>query len=741
MSRKILWFSKKLDDCVVAEEKGDYQVKKVIDVELKALIKNYLQQTVCKMPIGKDFFPGSQPCSLMQEEMDQIFEEDVLFTEKTDGERCKFIALKLYSDVSFVPEPIDPAEEARKLAEKLNPIMPELRDQLISLVGNQKKYKTKSKRLQEEKERMAAEKQRMLQKQLMGYNLEEDGVVIPATTVEEIPVETKDAADEDAEGDAEAEEDDEEAGGTDLPFTTVLSNGRQTQRDEVQPVKKIKSVQECIALVGRSCDIYILNGVGVKECLFPLVMDGELTLHEPSQKHHFLIFGVDRVNGFPTQDGSEEDRVQLYHDVNQPKFLSIDTLRKPCFERFVSKPKFPPSRFDLVWKRYISGEYKIDGLIMDRNWKSVLFGTNRHCKKIKKAGKNSFDLRPRELPSEPGMLVLLMLGYMDRVTRKLRIPEHKETKKPMEFIESKQSIVDTFRGAVPADWNGKVYEFELDDKTGMYYALKSRETEKDVPNTAFTIQQTKRNIRENITPELIHKLWLERQEKKRLERRNQAPPTKDSIAERTAQLVHHNMALPKNFLKTVMTNSNWRPEIIPTKELANEIENLNFSWAASEQNEIKALNDLKTREIEVTVKELEAKHIQTAREKELEFEHMQSLLNSDGLKPISKIYRRKGRAKGTKNKKRKDKPAKLDKPKTSKKKAKTASKKAKSKKKKKKIEDDEEEDDGESSSDEAHKYGNADYDQGMEDEEEEEEEEEEAEEEDEIEAEDDDIDE
>jgi len=609
MPRPLLWFSKLIDDCVTPESKGDGIVYKVTDNELHYLIKSYILNEICNIENAKStVFPGSQPCSIFANQLNDYRKGEDLFMVKSDGVRQKFFSLHLYSNKEFIQKPKDKAKEVAEMTKKLNPIVPENPNQIISLVGNHKKYNTKAKRLAEEKEKKKMESKMQLEKEIM------DSVMSQRM--------------QDDNDNEELDEEDEESQDEEMPSDSLVNISPLAPSEN-----SIKATQIVTGFISRSWEIYILSGVGVPESLIPLIMDGELIFHKPSKLHHFQVFHVDVINSFSCKEFTECDRIMLYHAV--VSMIQIDQNYQPCINKIIPKRKESWCNFPEVYNEYKNGnQYDYDGILSEKNWKAVSHNTNKFSKKIKTAGSNTFDLRTRILPSEPSYLVLLKMGYINEENGKLVLEKQKDGSMK-EYIEAKQDIIKTFSKFSFfndfRDWDGQVIEYSLDYEEGYYYAIKTRSNDKITPNSAATIEFTKQNIRENVTPESILELWHE-------EFAN-IPSLKFST--QSFKLINYNSAEFQqqnlNYFDKIMKHSNWDNETITNKQMPSEMMKINFSWE---------LNKTKKQEHSINKEEIKKIEINYLKDKNFaNLEQMKVIFDFKGLKNLNKKTRKRGKTK------------------------------------------------------------------------------------------------
>lgn len=525
-----MWFDKKIEDCVVKIDNDDTiaggTVFKVVDQSLITLIEKYVQLDVCKMRQHKPGrFPGSVPISAFKTEIYRLTEGKELHAEKIRGTRYKFIALKLvssldlfgnssssadsgilhtqhyntknshntvYSDINIVTD-----------SEVIDKYLPDTN--IVPLIGNKKKYKKRTK--------------------LIVRGDEGDDDDADADNLEDEDKNDDNDDNDNEEGPSQSDTKIDDSKEEDVTMNTTNTN------DNNDSVRKIVTIQYLNAFMNRKNDIFILPHVMIQEAVYPCVLDGELALHIPTQKYHYLVFGISLSNGFLYTDFSYQDRVYAYYKLIETSIRyndTIDPLGSGCI--FIPKPQFPWYQFDKVYARMKSGNYSCDGIVATINQaRSVEYGTDTNSYKIKLKDEHTSDLIVKQSESNPHMVELLQLGYLTnktendiskydkRYTQTLKQQPKKLCESDKLYSCCTQLISETFRIKNDEElkhmiensneWSNYLYECLWNPETKKFIVVSEKRTDKAHPNNARTIEYIKKNIEECMTPDDVLEMW------------------------------------------------------------------------------------------------------------------------------------------------------------------------------------------------------------------------------------------
>lgn len=543
----LLWWNESIEKSLSSENQplGNGFVRKIVNKTLSDMLLKYVQFNVCQMPermCNPQRFPAGLPVTILRKDKTQLLDGLHLHSEKIDGLRHRFIALKLCSDLdlnSVAKSTINLSSEHKQ------------QEQFISLTAPKKEYMTRQKREQ-------------VQKDKAFQDLVREARIQTGMKVTDF-----------------ANEENEEK--TDI-ITIVDESETSTTSVQVAPVKRqVKSVQYLVALLTRKNEFLVLNtnqntcpDIEIKESLFPCVLDGELTLHMPTNRYHYLIFNITMSNGYHWKQFALQDRVDAYNEL-----LNSDLIRVNDSSPFLIKPKQWNSwhQFNLVLERSQNGPYKSDGVVATLNRSpAVEFGTDYSTFKFK--NEHTIDFRVEQDPNDSSMAVFLKSGFLDDNGR---LKEANDL-----FVETRQSLA-TFFTDIHGERNnlewksGGIYETIFNPETGLYHACMLRD--KDIPNNAAVIKATHANIVEGMNPEEIYQTWKAHQH---LIRRNAC--SAPSLEKEEAILMYDRTHAPKGFLKSVIDQSNWSELCLPDCEsVKKELQRFELSWkevSASEKFKI-----------------------------------------------------------------------------------------------------------------------------------------------------------
>jgi hypothetical protein len=633
MSKRLLWWNSKLDDCVENVAFGDGIAYKIVNAELRALIERYVQIDMVGMKNARPRrFPGGLPVAIFRAQLPLLTQGLHLWAPKTKGTRYRFLALKLCSDVSFIDDTCTGMNHSNAVVVPTPSIVHQeiaalpAPDQTIPLIGTKKKYKKKKKNaatmLDEEDEKLspldAITRKELVETLEAKLEMEKkNAAAATLAALEEVSSEEESDSDED-------EEEMKEVSDTRVTTATVATLQPAAQRT-------IKAVQYLHALMDRSGEIFALPNFMLPESIYPALLDGELARHKQTGLHHFLVFNISVSNGYPWCNWRYQERVKEY-----TQFCTLFTNNEAVTQnapiaKIVAKPQYQWYAYDRVFYESRFGEYECDGTTATRNkTKAIEHGTDWNSFKIKPLKEQTTDLVAGIMDTSIGADKLFLLGggYLNKQSQLMDV----DTLYP----ECEQSIYRFFRNRIKfpvewiqnsSNWNGKVFESLFNEKSNDYEAIDIR-ADKQHPNNARVIQFTKQNIREGVTPEEVYELWKKWQQGEQHEKIKTL-----QLAQQSNRMMekHHMKTHEDDFMKTMFAESNLSQ--MPSHSLSACMTSLKLSWELQTVDEV----------------EEEAKRIYPVScfppaAPEFNAEQLKLILNVDHLKPIVK-NKRKGRKK------------------------------------------------------------------------------------------------
>ena len=632
MSKRLLWWNSKLDDCVESVPFGDGMAYKIVNAELRALIERYVQIDMVGMKNARPRrFPGGLPVAIFRAQLPLLTQGLHLWAPKTKGTRYRFLALKLCSDVSFIDDTCTGMNHSAVATAAVATVVPSaiaslaVPDETIPLIGTKKKYKKKKKNtatvLDEEDENIspldAITRKELIKTLEAKLETEKKNAAALLALAEASSEEESDSDDDDEEEMKEV---------SDIRVGTVAVPVQQPIAQ-----RTIKAVQYLHALMDRSGEIFALPNFMLPEAIYPALLDGELARHKRTGLHHYLVFNISVSNGYPLCNWRYQERVKEY-----TQFCTLFTNNEAVTQnapiaKIVAKPQYQWYAYDRVFYESRFGEYECDGTTATRNkTKAIEHGTDWNSFKIKPLKEQTTDLVAGIMDTSVGTDKLFLLGggYLNKQSQLMDVdtlyPECEQgiyrffrnrTKFPVEWIQNS------------ANWNGKVFESLYNEKSNDYEAIDVR-ADKQHPNNARVIQFTKQNIREGVTPEEVYELW-----KKWQQGEQQEKIKTHQLAQQSNRMMekHHMKTHEDDFMKTMFAESNLSQ--MPSHSLSACMTSLKLSW------ELQTVD-----EVEEEAKRIYPVSFFPPTAPEFNAEQLKLILNVDNLKPIVK-NKRKGRKK------------------------------------------------------------------------------------------------
>jgi hypothetical protein len=680
MAKRVIWFNSKLDDCMEQVPFGDGIACKIINPELRSLVERYVQVNLVEMKNPRPRrFPGALPTTIFRTQLPSLTNGKELWAEKTAGIRYRFLALKLCSDVSFSSStclalPTQPQQQLldpcppttipslTELSERAALAAIPVPEETVSLIGNKKKYKKKAKTLvtvlEDEDEEEEDEKKN--DKKYEAQDTSES--IVASLKLKQAEMETAKIAkqkkkkeeeeeeeneSDDASGSSSSSEDEKSGPSLFQEFvnTGVRSKSSATVNSLVfdkkagyqskAPRKTIKEIQYLNALMDRSGEIYALPNVLLPESIYPALLDGEMAKHKPSGKWHFLVFNLSVSNGYAYRGWNYHTRMIEYC-----KFCQLfqnefqEGGKTPPISEFLPKIQYFWCDYDKAFYNYKFGPYDCDGTLGTRNAKAKEHGTDWDTFKVKAMNENTIELVPEE-QQDSSMFYLLAGGYLnakgDLVDSDNLYPAQSDQDDLYHFFSNNDLFTPEWIEN-RNNWKGKVFESLWNERTNQYTAIRER-PDKRHPNNAHVIKQTKTNIREGVTPEEVFALWQQWKASDRLEKEKVHALARES---NRMMEVHHTTTHELDFLKSMQSESNWKPSLIPVSEMSQYITSMKLSWELETEEEMQTAQRERNEDFPISFYP----------EQKLPFnkDEQNAILNVENLKAIVK-NKRKGRKK------------------------------------------------------------------------------------------------